>query len=76
MEIQELLEERKRMSLQELAAHFDSTPEAIEPMMDRLVRKGRVRVLDAEACGKSCKACFCAERAQMIVYITNGRNEE
>jgi hypothetical protein len=55
------------MTLRELSIHFDMAPDALEAMLDILVRKEQVRRVDA-ACGAGCKGCTCADRAEMIFY--------
>jgi hypothetical protein len=61
-EIESLVRERGSVSLRDLAVHFESEPEALELMAERLVRKGRIRRIDA-ACehrGARCRWCAVA----------------
>ena len=52
------LRQHRRASLSDLAHGLGSTPEALEAMLARLERKGRVRRLASESsCGSSCCRC-------------------
>jgi hypothetical protein len=68
--IEKLLQERGRMSLAELSIHFDTDAAALEPMLETLIRKGRVEKLDPDAsiCGKRCSGCSQACGAEAVVY--------
>lgn len=66
-QIKHLLAERGRMTLRELAVHFAMEPDALEPMLALLVRKGQIRQNDL-ACGATCSGCACASRIDMISY--------
>jgi hypothetical protein len=68
LEITKLLKERKRMSLREISVHFDVPVDALEPMLEQLVKKGHAHVLNIKGCTRTCAGCFCADRDQMIVY--------
>lgn len=65
--IQQCLREHGRLSLRELALHFSITPAALEPMLDRLVQKGRIRRIDA-GCDTPCAGCTAACREDMLLY--------
>ncbi|HNX27481.1 MAG TPA: FeoC-like transcriptional regulator [Phycisphaerae bacterium] len=70
LKIKKLLAKRKRMTLGEIAIHFDADPQAIEPMMQKLVDGGIVRKYKpaaARLCG-SCKICGEQCDLTMIVY--------
>jgi len=57
-ELKHYLSEKKRISLNELAYHFDTTPEAIRGMLEHWIRKGKIRRAEGvSACGKS--GCHC-----------------
>ena len=61
LEIKKLLAERKRMTLGEIALHFDCEVEAVEPMMQQLVRSGVARLCEStkgsdDGCGV-CSGC-------------------
>ncbi|MGA9379954.1 MAG: FeoC-like transcriptional regulator [Phormidium sp.] len=55
-ELQQYLRDRPVSSLAELAQHFQSDPDALRLMLNRLENKGRVRKLDAKKCG-GCHSC-------------------
>jgi predicted ArsR family transcriptional regulator len=57
-EIRSYLHTHRRASLADLAARFDSDPDALRGMLEKWVAKGRVRQLsDVAACGGSCGRC-------------------
>ena len=66
-EIRKLLEARGKLSLRELATHFTMSPPAIEPMLDLLVRKGRI-CMEKVDCGSSCSGCTSACPADRIYW--------
>ena len=66
-EIKALLDKHERLSLRELATHFDMTPEAMEPMLHILVRKQQLRIY-LGSCGTSCDGCTCAAAADGVIY--------
>jgi len=55
-EIQNYLAKNKRASLQELAIYTDYNVNAIQPMLNRLIRKGRIRLIPSKKCG-GCTSC-------------------
>ncbi len=66
--ISELLERGGVLSLRELADSLRMDPEALEPLMDLLLRRGKVEMV-ASGCPKgSCAGCTCADRAGMLLY--------
>ncbi len=68
-EVLELLRKHRRLSLRELANHFGMEPAALEPIIDVLLRKERIRTVSAECSkGSSCKGCSCSSRESMLVY--------
>ncbi len=66
-EIKQLLEEKGKRSLRDLSAHFSMAPDALEPMLDLLIRKGQVQRHEA-GCGTSCSGCASACREDMLLY--------
>jgi hypothetical protein len=66
--IQDLLRKHGRLTLRELAVHFRMEVSAIEPMLDILAGKGRIRIVPAGCSKGSCTGCFCADREDMISY--------
>ncbi len=63
-----LLKEHGRLSLRELAALLRSDPQAVEPMMDILVKKGRVELIAFGCSRGSCSGCSCASREDAMIY--------
>lgn len=57
-QLSEYLRQHGRASLKDLAIALDSTPDAVEAMLQHLVRKGRARLLpQGSSCGKPCCSC-------------------
>ncbi len=68
-EILKLIKEHRRLSLAELMNHFGMTADALEPMMDILLRKERISIVSIDcSSGKSCSGCACADRESMLIY--------
>jgi FeoC-like transcriptional regulator len=59
-EVRDYLAARRRAPLTELAARFDVDADVARAMLDQLIRKGRVRLLDAAA-GACGGCCGCAD---------------
>lgn len=56
--VSEYLRQHRRASLVDMAHGLDATPEALEGMLEALVRKGRVRRLPSgSSCGNTCCKC-------------------
>ena len=74
-QITKLLAERQHMSLGELSLHFHIDRRALEPMLEALVRKGRIRKLDmANAFGcPGCRGCCTPHEADVVFYQTTAR---
>jgi len=57
-QIKQYLQQRGQVSLADIALHLDTPPEAVNGMLETLLRKGRVRrQLLNSACGSSCCQC-------------------
>lgn len=57
-QIKSYLRQRGEASLQEIALHFHSDPEAVRGMLELLLRKGRISCRRISgACGGSCCKC-------------------
>ncbi|HIK34080.1 MAG TPA: FeoC-like transcriptional regulator [Thermosynechococcus sp. M98_K2018_005] len=56
LQLQEYIRNRQIVSLRELATHFRAPPAAIEPILDQLIRKGRVQKVASRHCG-GCNQC-------------------
>jgi hypothetical protein len=68
-DIQKFLELNGQLSLRELALHFQMEPDAIEPMLDLLIRKARIRRIDFScSSGRSCSSCSCVSRSDVLLY--------
>jgi putative ferrous iron transport protein C len=66
-EIKKYLMKHKRVTLGDLACHFDSEPEAMKGMLGQWIRKGKVLKLDGQAgCSKTCGKC--CDGAAMEIY--------
>lgn len=63
-QLSDYLQQHRRASVQDMVLHLDSSPEAVQAMLDLLERKQRVRRLgDAgSSCGK-CGGCGCTSPA-------------
>lgn len=58
-EIKKYLMEHKRVTLGDLAWHFDIETEAMKGMLGQWIRKGSVTKLDEQAgCSKTCGRCL------------------
>jgi predicted ArsR family transcriptional regulator len=55
-EIQSYLAKQGKASLAELAIYFRSDTNAIRPMLKRLIRKGRIRLMNNQKCC-GCTSC-------------------
>ena len=75
-EIKQLINERNSMSLRELSIHFKMEPEAIEPAMELLVKKGTIQIVDLKcsSCKSSCSGCSEANRPDMLIYQFRGQS--
>lgn len=68
-QVLELLEKHRRLSLRELAGYFGMEPAALEPILDVLKRKKRIRVVSAGcSTSSSCKGCSCSSREDMLSF--------
>jgi len=55
-ELQVYLADRKKVSLADLKLHFRIDTDPLRDMLNRLIRKGRVRREDGAVCG-GCRSC-------------------
>jgi hypothetical protein len=68
-EVLKLLKKHRRLSLLEIAGYFVMETAALEPILDVLLRKERIRSVSGEcSTGGSCKGCSCSSRESMMVY--------
>jgi hypothetical protein len=55
-DIQAYIAKCKKASLADLSTHFRMSSDALSPMLDRLQKKGRIRLIAGEKCG-GCSRC-------------------
>lgn len=55
-DLQKFLAQHKKASLADLQLHFRSDADALRGMLNRLIRKGRVRKMEGKKCG-GCHSC-------------------
>ena len=55
-ELQQYISQRQRVSLADLKLHFQMESDPLRDMLNRLIRKGRVRREDGKKCG-GCHSC-------------------
>jgi putative ferrous iron transport protein C len=66
-EIKRYLMKHKRVTLADLAIHFDTEPAAMKGMLAQWVRKGRVIESDVQtSCNKACSKC--CDASAMEIY--------
>jgi predicted ArsR family transcriptional regulator len=63
--IQTYISTHRTVSISDLALHFHVDEQAIQPMMLKLVRKGRVRQLSVP---KTCGSCSCCSDSSLQLY--------
>ena len=64
LDIKRYLMERQRVSLQDLALHFDTDADAMRGMLAAWVRKGKISKCDAVACGGCSSSCSTAQNEE------------
>ena len=64
-DIRRYLEHRGQASLEDIARHLDSDPEAVRGMLEHWMRKGRVR---RHRAGAACGGCSQCEGSALEVY--------
>lgn len=64
-DLRHYLKQRRQASLEDIAHHLDSDPEAVRGMLEHWIRKGRVR---RHIGGASCGGCTQCEAGRMEVY--------
>ncbi len=69
LEIKRYMQERKQVSLRDLALHFDADPEAIRGMLDKWIEKGRVRKCSSLACGSCASDCSAAQQEEAYEWV-------
>jgi predicted transcriptional regulator len=69
-ELQTYLAKRQKVSLAELETHFCTDADALRGMLNRLIRKGRIRSHLAEKCG----GCTHCHQQMFEMYEWVGKN--
>lgn len=71
LQILQLFEERKTISLNDLSLHFKIDRSAMQEMLKELVQKGKLSKLHLEcnSCSSGCEGCSFAD--EMDVYTIN-----
>jgi len=60
-DVRDYLKQQQRISLQELANHFDIEADALRGMLAKWIAKGKVKQVDmGAACGTTCCKCDAA----------------
>ncbi len=69
-ELRDYLHERGQSSLQDMALHFDSEPDALRGMLEHWIRKGMIQRRGASAsCGNSGGSCIQCDPATVEIYV-------
>ena len=71
-EIRDYVRDRGQVTLQDIAVHFDTDPEALRSMLAHWIRKGKIlrRSVSAD-CGSSCTQCD-PTAVELYVWHENG----
>jgi hypothetical protein len=68
-DIKGYLQARKQATLNDLALHFDSDPEAMRGMLARWLAKGKVtKMVQPTGCKKGCPSCGCGEAEEVYAW--------
>lgn len=67
-DILKFVRKHQQASLLDISIHFQIDSAALEPMMDILLRKDKVRLFGAECSSGSCSGCSCSSRENMMLY--------
>ena len=73
-EIKEFFRERKMLNIEEIAIHFKISESALVGMLDILVQKRFIKLMnfDCSSCSSSCASCVFSEHKD--VYILDNKN--
>lgn len=72
-DIKRYLMQRGQASLDDIALHFDTQPDAVRGMLEQWMRKGRIRRhLATSACGGGCTKCA-PSSTEIYEWIGPGR---
>jgi len=68
-EIKRYLMKHKRVTLGDLAVHFDSEPDAMRGMLEQWIRKGKVLKAEFQGtCGSTCSKCCCDSAVEIYEW--------
>ena len=71
-ELRDYLQQKQRLSLLEMANHFDIDVDALRGMLSKWIKKGKVKRLDlGKDCGTGCCKCDPA-MTELYEWITPG----
>lgn len=57
-ELRSYLQQKQRITLNDLVVHFQIDPDALRGMLSKWIQKGKVRLISgSNACGTSCCKC-------------------
>ncbi len=71
-DIKRYLIERHHATLNDIALHFDSEPDAVRGMLDHWIRKGKVvKHMAGAACGSACNKCDDAA-TEVFEWVADG----
>lgn len=74
-DILRLFSSHSRLTLEEISSAMKAKPSAVEPIMEMLVKKGRVVKLDAGCSGGSCEGCSSTGCNSSVMYtVRTGRS--
>jgi hypothetical protein len=73
LDIKAYMQERKHVSLRDIALHFDADPEAVRGMLDKWIEKGRVIKCSTEACGGCASKCATAQQEEAYEWVERPR---
>jgi hypothetical protein len=64
-DIQTYIADRGMVSLSDLSLHFHADSEALQPMLSKLIRKGRIRKVPMP---EQCSGCTCCTQESLELY--------
>ena len=68
-DIKQYIKTNRRVSLRDISLHFQVDPNALQPMLDLLMKKGTIRCIKNDNCA-SCGDCTVAgcDKTTMLIY--------
>lgn len=64
-DIQTYIANQRIVSISDLSLHFHTNANALQPMLNKLSRKGRIRKLPVPA---KCTDCTCCDHSDLVCY--------